>query len=231
MDQKTKRDLLGFLTPYITENRRQLFENVLQYRTRHISVVLEDIYQPHNASAVLRSCDLTGVQDVHIIENNNQYEVNPQVAMGSSKWLNLTKYNTAENNTLEAFQKLRDEGYRIIATTPHTHDQTPDTIPLDQKMALVFGTELQGLSDLAIENADAYVKIPMYGFTESYNISVSAALLLFTLTERLRKSDIHWQLSEDERLDILLEWTRRTIKRVEVFEKEFFQRKNSASGL
>ena len=223
MDEKTTRALLEYMQQFITEERKQLFDKVLAYRTRHITVVLEDIYQPHNASAVLRTCDLTGVQDVHIIENKNKYDVNPDVALGSFKWLNLIKYNEEENNTLPAFQKLKDQGYRIIATTPHKDDQTLHTIPLEGKMALVFGTELTGLSQTAIEHADEYLKIPMYGFTESYNISVSAALILFTLTERLRQSGIRWQLSEREKLKIRLEWVKRTLRKANIYEKEFFK--------
>ncbi len=216
-----KKEFLSFLSPFLTENRRRLFQKVIQNRTRHIAVVLEDIYQPHNASAVLRSADLTGVQDIHIIENRNSYEPNPEVAMGSSKWLNLIKYNVMENNTLVAYDALRKQGYRIVATTPHTEDQLLDEISLDGKVAIVFGTELKGLSDVAIQNADEYLRIPMVGFTESYNISVSAALVLYTLSEKLRKSKIPWQLTEEEKLDILLEWTKRSINRVEAFEKKF----------
>jgi tRNA (guanosine-2'-O-)-methyltransferase len=219
-----REQLLEYFSEYLTERRKELFQKVIRYRTRHITVVLEDIFQPHNASAVLRSCDLTGVQDVHIIENRNTYEVNPDVAMGSFKWLNLYKYNEKENNTFDTFDKLRQQGYRIVATTPHKNDKTIEDISIDGKMALIFGTELTGLSDIAIENADEYLRIPMYGFTESYNISVSVALSLFTLTERLRKSDIPWQLSEDEKLDILLEWSRRSVKRSDVYEKEFINR-------
>jgi tRNA (guanosine-2'-O-)-methyltransferase len=227
MDLQTKKEFLNFLSGYLTQNRRQLFDKVIQHRTRHITVVLEDIFQPHNASAVLRSADLTGIQDIHIIENRNQYHVNPEVAMGSSKWLNLIKYNDTGNNTLAAYDALRKTGYRIVATTPHTNDQTLDEIPLDGKMALVFGTELKGLSEMAIAEADEYLRIPMYGFTESYNISVSAALTLFTLTEKLRKSSISWQLSDEEKLDTLIEWAKRTIKHAELFEKEFFQKRKS----
>lgn len=227
MDYETKKAFFEFLSGYLTENRRHLFEKVIQYRTRHITVVLEDIYQPHNASAVLRSADISGIQDIHIIENRNQYQVNPEVAMGSSKWLNLLKYNAGENNTLTAFETLHKKGYRIVATTPHTHDQTLDEIPLNGKMALVFGTELNGLTETAITHADEYLRIPMYGFTESYNISVSAALTLFTLTEKLRKSDIPWQLSEEERIDTLIEWTKRSIKHANLFEDKFLQKGKS----
>ena len=224
MTQDEKKQLLDFLSQYITENRKKLFQKVLQYRTRHITIVLEDIFQPHNASAVLRSADLTGIQDIHAIENRNEYDVNTEIDMGSSKWLNLYRYNQKKHNTLDAYQKLKKEGYRIIATTPHKNDFTPENLPLEGKFALVFGTELTGLSDIAIEQADEFLRIPMVGFTESYNISVSAALSVYTLSERLRKSNIPWQLSTEEREDILLEWARRSVRSSENLEHEFFKR-------
>jgi tRNA (guanosine-2'-O-)-methyltransferase len=219
-----KRKLFDFLSNYVSDNKKQLFDKIIQYRTRHITVVLEDIYQPHNASAVLRSCDCFGIQDVHIIENRNIYEVNPDVALGSSKWLNLIKYNENESNTLDAFNKLREKGYRIVATTPHKNDTLLDDLDIDRKTALVFGTELKGLSDIALENADAFVKIPMYGFTESFNISVSAAIILHHITEKLRKSDINWHLTDEEIVDIKLNWVKAVVKKSEVLEKEFFSR-------
>ena len=194
-----KKLLLSYLQEFITPNKKNKFEELILHRTRHLTIVLEDIYQPHNASAVLRSCDCFGIQDVHIIENMNKYEVNPDVALGSSKWLNLIKYNEKENNTESCLKKLKSEGYRVIATTPHENDFIPETLPLGEKTALVFGTELAGLSQVAIDLADGFVRIPMYGFTESFNISVSAALLLFALTERMRKSDINWALTEAEK--------------------------------
>ena len=133
--------LLGFLSQFITDERKQRFEDVLDYRTRHLTVVLEDIFQPHNASAVLRSCDLRGIQDIHIVENNYQYDVNPDVVLGSTKWLDLYHYNEKEFNTPAAFEHLHDKGYKIVATCPHRDDFTPDTLPLDQPIALVFGTD------------------------------------------------------------------------------------------
>ena len=221
---ESKKQLRDFLFNFISDNKKTLFEEIIKNRTRHITVVLEDIYQPHNASAVLRSADLFGVQDIHIIENKNQYAVNPDVALGSSKWLTLNKYNQQEQNTLACFEALRKEGYKIVATTPHKDDVMLDELPLKQKTAVVFGTELQGLSDIALENADAYVKIPMYGFTESFNISVSAALTLFNLTEKLRKSKINWKLSEEEELEIQIDWAKSTIKKAELLIQEFQNR-------
>lgn len=227
MESGFNKEFFDFLSGFLTENRRQLFEKIIQLRTRHLTVVLEDIYQPHNASAVLRSADLTGIQDVHIIENRNRYHVNPKVAMGSSKWLNLIHYDEKEDNTLTAYEALRSKGYKIVAATPHSKGKALEEIPLDHKLAIVFGTELLGLSPTAIDNADEYLWIPMYGFTESYNISVSAALVMFTLTEKLRKSDIHWHLTEAEKQEIMLEWTKRSVARSDIFEKEFFKRKNN----
>lgn len=225
MNNKTKIELQAFLSSFLTAERNALFDSVLKFRSKHITVVLEDIYQSHNASAVLRSCDLTGVLDVHIIENYNEYTVNPDVALGSSKWLNINKYNEEDNNTLSTYKKLRKDGYKIIATTPHRDSQTLNNVDLSKKMAIVFGTELTGISDTGINHADEYLYIPMYGFTESYNISVSAALVLFTLTERMRKERIDWQLSESDHIETLLEWTRRSINKVEVLEKRFFKTK------
>ncbi len=223
MDNKTKDKLYQFLFSLITEERKSLFEKVIDYRTKHFTVVLENIYQPHNASAVLRSCDLTGIQDVHIIENNNEYTPNPEVAMGSAKWLNLHKYQHETDNTLQTINHLKQQGYKIVATTPHKESYSPHNLPIDEKTALLFGTELSGLSDVAIENADEFVKIPQFGFTESYNISVSVALLLYTLINRLHSSNINWQLSDEERSNIMLEWTRRSIKRSDIIEAQFLK--------
>ena len=208
---------------FVSEHKKQLFEEKIQFRTKYLTVVLEDIYQPHNASAVLRTSDCFGIQDVHIIENRNKYEVNPDVALGASKWLTLKKYNQHKENTLEAYRALRKEGYRIVATTPHADGVMLEDLPLDKKTALVFGTEMRGLTSTAIENADAWVKIPMYGFTESFNISVSAAIMLHHLSEKLRKSKLPWQLRATDKTEILTDWARSVIKRHELIEQEFLK--------
>jgi len=213
---------------HITDNKKELFDRLIENRTRHVTVVLENLFQPHNASAVLRSCDCFGIQDAHIIENYNKYEVNKEIDMGSSKWLNTYKYKNKEHNTLEAINHLKSKGYKIVATTPHTNDCMIDELPIDQPIALMFGTELGGLTDIALENADAFVKLPMYGFTESYNISVCVALALFSVTERMRKDKtIDWQLSEAEKNEILLDWTKNVVKhpgKVEAIYNERFEK-------
>ena len=220
-----RRGLLRYMEGFISENKSALFDKAIANRTRHITVVLEDIYQSHNASAVLRTCDFFGIQDIHIIENHNKYNINPDVALGATKWLSLIKFNQQPENTLDCYESLRKKGYRIVATSPHTNDKMLDELPLGQKFALVFGTELNGLTKTAIENADEDVKIPMYGFTESFNISVSAAIILHHLTETLRASHINWQLSSEEMTDIRLQWVRSVLKRPEIYEREYFREK------
>jgi len=222
------KELIKFLEPCVTDERRDQMLAVLAERTKYLTVVLEDIYQAQNASAVLRTCDGFGIQDVHIIENDNEYNINPDVTLGSSKWLDLHRYNELENNTLNAINKLKSDGYRIIATTPHTDDVSLDEFDIEKgKFALFFGTELNGLSDVMIENADEYLKIPMYGFTESFNISVSAAIILHHLTEKLKKSTIDWQLRDNEKDPIKLDWLKKTIKMSSELIDEFLSKKKN----
>ncbi len=223
------KKLIQHLSKIITPERFTLFNSIIKDRTRYMTVVLEDIFQPHNASAVLRSCDCFGIQDVHIIENENEYNVNPLVALGSSKWLNLHKYNETGNNTLTTINKLKEDGYRIIATTPHTDDVNLEDFDISKgKFALMFGSEQPGLSKIAMEHADEFLKIPMYGFTESFNISVSAAIILNQLTSKLRQSDIKFKLSDTEQDEIILEWLKQSIKKSDMIVEDFLSKNNNA---
>ncbi len=219
-------ELISYLRNFVTEDRFELFRKTAKERTRYLTIVLEDIFQPHNASAVLRSCDCFGVQDVHIIENENKYTVNPDVALGASKWLSLYKYNSEKNNTLQTIKILKNKGYRIIATTPHVNDVNLENFDITKgKFALMFGSELPGLSDIALENADAFLKIPMFGFTESFNISVSAAIILHHLTLKLRQSDIDFKINDSEQREIILEWLKKSIKKSDTIISEFIKNK------
>ncbi|MBR1793048.1 MAG: RNA methyltransferase [Bacteroidales bacterium] len=202
-----KQKLYAAAAELFSDNKRDLFDRLVLNRTRHICVVLEDVFQSHNASAVLRSCDCFGVQDVHVVENRNHYCPNPDVAMGSNKWVDYYK----RPSIVETYDALRSKGYRIVATLPHENDTMIGDLDITQPTALVFGTELTGLTQEAIDHADGYVKIPMYGFTESFNISVSAALSLYALTERMRRSNIQWQLTEEEQVTLKLYWAMQVI--------------------
>ncbi len=224
MDKATRLSLTKYLRDFATEARWEKIGEIAQQRTRHIAVVVEDIYQPHNASAVLRSCDGFGIQDVHIIEHSNTFDASSQVAAGADRWLTLHRHNYLQkNNTEQCFKVLKEQGYRVIATTPHKNDTNLNDLPITQKIALVFGTELNGISERAKELADGFVKIPMAGFSESFNISVSAAVCLYNITRRLRASNIDWQLDEDKLEELKLEWLKKSIKASEQLEKVFLE--------
>jgi tRNA (guanosine-2'-O-)-methyltransferase len=222
MDEK----LLKYFEGYLTENRKALFKKVLEDRTRHFTVVLEDIFQPHNASAVIRTCDIFGIQDVHAIENKYTNKVSRHVAKGSQKWITSKRYKSDANNTQICLNTLREKGYQIIATTPHNNSCLLQDFDVTKKSAFVFGVEAEGVSKYVKDNADGFLKIPMVGFTESLNISVAAAIILQDVTTKLRMSNVDWKLSEEEKEILYLDWVRKTIKNVDKIEQHYYQNNN-----
>ena len=224
MNKEYHEKLIKCFSEYVTDNKKELIEEVLTYRTRHITIALEDIYHPQNASAVVRTCDCFGIQDLHIIENKNKYTLNPKVVMGASKWVDLIFHNQPEaSNTLNCISQLKSKGYKILCTSPEKGEKSIHEIEFDQKMALLFGTELTGLSEEALQHADEVVHIPMVGFTESYNLSVSVAISLCILTQKLHYSDLQWQLSKEEKEELKLAWYRKIVPKSEILEKEFLK--------
>ena len=215
--------LLNYFEGFLTDNRKSLFKKVLEKRTRHFAVVLEDIFQPHNASAVVRTADIFGVQDVHAIENKYTNKVSRHVAKGSQKWITSKRYKSDGDNTKICLDNLREKGYQIIATTPHNDSCLLQDFDVTKKSAFVFGVEAEGVSDFVKEQADGFLKIPMVGFTESLNISVAAAIVLQDVTTKLRNSDVNWQLSQDEKDDLYFDWVKKTIKNVDKIEEHYHQ--------
>ncbi len=215
-------ELIQYLSGFVTQRRLKLFDSVLDQRTRYMTIVLEDIFQPHNASAVLRSCECFGIQDIHIIENQNKWGISPDVALGSHKWLNIYQYNQNINNTPETFRLLKSKGYRLVATSPHKKNSNLEDFDVTQgKFALILGSELNGLSPEALDLADEFLKIPMHGFTESLNISVTAAICIHHLTSKLRSLHVAWQLSQSEKDLLKLEWLKNSIRKSDLIIKAF----------
>ncbi|MDI1356489.1 MAG: TrmH family RNA methyltransferase [bacterium] len=225
MHRQTKRELINYLLTFISEKRKQRFDEVISQRTDHLRIVLENMYQAHNASAILRSCESFGVQHVHFIENRNHLRISDDVAMGSSNWITIHRHNAANTNTVEAINELKAMGYRIVATSPHKNDVTIDQLPVDKKLALVFGTEIDGISEDVISLADEFVKIPMFGFTESFNVSVSAALCMYELSARIRIEVPDYLIGEKERVDIYFDWLMNSIDKSEALIARYLKEK------
>ena len=212
---------LNYLEDFVSDKRKATFHRVLEDRTRHFTVVLEDIYQPHNSSAVIRSCDIFGLQDVHIIQNKYSSKVSRHVAKGSQKWLDIKKYNKSATNTQDCLDALRNDGYQIIATTPHNDSCVLHEFDITKKSAFVFGVEKEGVSEYTMNQADGFLKIPMVGFTESLNISVAAAIILQDITTKLRASNIEWQLTTKEKEVLYFDWVQKSIKSIKKISERY----------
>ncbi len=230
MEYGLKLEVIDYLKGFIKEGRWETINEVLDKRTEHVTVVLENIYQPHNASAVLRSCDGFGIKDVHVIENTCEFDPHIQITLGADQWLDIIRYNTPDiDNTVTCIENLKAKGYQIIATTPHEKEANLNDLDITKPTALVFGNELDGFSKTVLEHADGFVKIPMYGFTESFNISVSAAICMYDLTTRMKKenSNIAWQLSEERRNELLYTWLRSSIKAGEQLADKYLRERET----
>ena len=209
--------LLKYLESYLTEHRRERFTSVLKQRTKYFTVATEDVYQLHNTSAVIRSCDVFGIQEVNIIEEVNTKRIDREIAMGAQKWVDLNRYNTVN----QCIKDLKINGYQIVAATPHAEDCDLIDFDISKKSCFFFGRETEGLSQQVLDEADCFLKIPMFGFTESLNISVSAAIILQHVTSKLRNSDIPWQLKEEERIAKRFDWIEKTIKNYDAIVERF----------
>ena len=200
---------VGYLAEFMLPERYATMRRVVADRTRYMTVCAENTFHPQNASALVRHCEAFGVQELHAIEFLCGFQANTHIVRGTDKWVDIMR----DENTPQAVEHLKREGYRIVAATPHTNDLTPDSFDIAKgKFCLVFGTEKQGISPEIMAVADEFVKIPMYGFVESLNVSACAAILIQGLVEKLHRSDVEWRLSPEEQSELLYRWMRESIK-------------------
>ncbi|HQW69992.1 MAG TPA: RNA methyltransferase [Flavobacterium sp.] len=211
-------EYLAYLEGFLTENRKERFQKVLENRTNHFTIAVEDVFQFHNTSAVMRSCEVFGIQEINIVEQRFGKDIDKEIAMGAQKWVDINRFENINN----CIQNLKTKGYQIIATTPHDDSCLLHEFDISKKSALFFGTEKEGLSEEVMKQADGFLKIPMVGFTESLNISVSAAIIIQDITSRLRLSNIDWQLTENELLEKRLAWAKNSIKDIKRIEERYY---------
>jgi len=215
--------VLKYLEGYVSENKQQLIAKVLSQRTRHFAVVLDDIFQPQNASAAIRTADCFGVQDVYVTENKHKFKINPRVVHGSAKWVDVHQYSENQKSIEHCVGELKDKNYRIIGTVPEPAAKSIYDFDIASKAAFVFGTEQTGISQEMMQYVDEKITIPMYGFTESFNISVSVAIVLSTLVEKLYSSSVDWRLKPEETDLLRLDWYRKIVNRSDLLEKEYLK--------
>jgi tRNA (guanosine-2'-O-)-methyltransferase len=214
------KKLITYFTQFVTPARLKKIDHLVKERTRHLSIVLEDVFQSHNTGAILRSCEAFGIQDVHCITDRNQLNINKSIASGAAKWLDVNQYQTMGDCVTE----LKKNGYQLIATSPHA--VTPlSEVDITKKTVLLFGTEEEGLSEELSHLSDQQIYIPMYGFTESFNVSVSVALCLYELTKKMRASNVAWQISKEEQEELIFDWLKESVDRPDLLEKRFIEKK------
>lgn len=195
----------------VTDRRRELLERVSSLRTRHFCMVLEDLFDPHNISALIRTSEVFGLQDVHIIEEDNPYKVNKSVLKGSFKWMSLNVYKKRAT----CMQTLRDKGYQIAVASTNTN-KTILELDLSKPTAFYMGAEFRGNHPDTLQGADVEFILPQYGITESMNVSVAGGVLMTYLDVYMQKvGRSTLALAPEERQELLLEWYERHIFGVE----------------
>lgn len=205
MNNGHRSNLISRLSDVINDERIERLQEVLNQRTRYLTVVLDDIFQPQNSSAVIRTCECIGIQDLHIIEDRNTHKTNRDVVKGSSKWVELKHYENKDSRT-ECIEHLKQQNYKIVAMTLNDDSIPLEDLPINEKIAVCFGCEETGLDKKIEDEADYKVQIPITGFTQSYNISVSAAISLYYLYNKLKSTGQNWKLSKEEKEELLIDW-------------------------
>ena len=209
-----------YMKGFLTEERIEVLRRTLNERTRYMTILTENTFHPQNASALVRHCEAFGLQDLHTVETRCKFNPNVNIVRGTDKWVDITRHDSTE----EAIKTLKGAGYRLVATTPHRESCTPETFDVEKgPFCLVFGTEHAGVSDEIIEAADEYLRIPMCGMVESLNVSASAAILIYMLSQRMRLSpSIDWRLTEDDAREMMFRWVMSSVKDAErILERQF----------
>lgn len=224
MNKEKKLAYLHYLKKFVTKERQEKIKEVLELRTRWITIALEDVSQSQNVAAIMRTAEAMGLQDAYSIERETVIDIKTNIARGAIQWMTLQRYQVKNytNPTVACIQDLQKQGYCVVATSPHATLQVSD-LPIDKKIAFVFGTEISGLSDEALAAADERISIPQYGFVESFNVAASAALCLYDTTTRLRASNIFWGLSDQEKFDLELSWMEQSVERPELMKSAFLK--------
>ena len=211
---------MEYMAGFLTEERMAVLQRTLAKRTRYMTILTENTFHPQNASALVRHCEAFGLQELHTVETLCKFNPNVNIVRGTDKWVDITRHES----TTEALATLKGAGYRIVATTPHRQSCTPESFNVaDGPFCLVFGTEHAGVSDEIIEAADEYLRIPMCGMVESLNVSASAAILIYMLSQRMRLSPaIDWRLKEDDAREMLFRWVMSSVRDAQrILERQF----------
>jgi tRNA (guanosine-2'-O-)-methyltransferase len=203
------RERIAWLAEFMLPERYDVLRRTVAMRTRYMTILAENTFHPQNAAALIRHCEAFGLQQMHTVETVCRFNPNAAIVRGTDRWVDIRRHRS----TAEAIAALRGEGYRIVATTPHREDTTPESFDVTRgRFALVFGTEHAGISEEVLASADEFLRIPMCGMVESLNVSASAAILIYMLSERMRRQVEGWNMTAAEQAATLYGWMCRSVK-------------------
>jgi tRNA (guanosine-2'-O-)-methyltransferase len=212
MSLKEKQAFYAKISMELSDHKRQLFERKIQHRTRHFSLALEDMMKTQNASALMRTADAFGVQRVDIYDKNERFNVSSGISKGVEKWLDTSFFNTYnEGGVAEWAELLKSSGRKLYVTALNASAKPLHDIDATIPATICFGNEQEGASEELLKHADEVIYIPMKGFVESFNVSVSCGIVLHHLTHKMEEAGIARGLSQEDEITTKIDWALRTI--------------------
>ena len=211
------QETFDYLKQFLTDERLSKIEHFSQESSDFVLPVMEDVYQFRNAAAIVRSVEACGFHHVVALEEENVFNPNLKVTKGAETWVKVEKMP----NNLDSLKEIKNRGYKILAVSPENNATMLPDYEVKEPIALVFGTELEGVSDEILDFADETLAIPMFGFTKSFNVSVAAAICMYELKQKLMKSGIDYQLSDQKLLELKIRWAKNSIKSSEQILERF----------
>ncbi|WP_374450815.1 TrmH family RNA methyltransferase [Cloacibacterium normanense] len=214
------QETFDYLKQFLTDERLSKIEHFSQESSDFVLPVMEDVYQFRNAAAIVRSVEACGFHHVVALEEENVFNPNLKVTKGAETWVKVEKMP----NNLDSLKEIKNRGYKILAVSPENNATMLPDYEVNEPIALVFGTELEGVSDEILDFADETLAIPMFGFTKSFNVSVAAAICMYELKQKLMKSGIDYKLSDEKLLEMKIRWTVNSIRSGEELLERFLNR-------
>ena len=213
------QETFDFLKQFLTDERLSKIEHFSKESSDFVLPVMEDVYQFRNAAAIVRSVEACAFHHVVALEEENVFNPNLKVTKGAETWVQVEKMP----NNLDSLKEIKNRGYKILAVSPEKNATMLPDYEIKEPIALVFGPELEGVSDEVLDFADETLAIPMYGFTKSFNVSVAAAICMYELKQKLMKSGIDYKLSEEKLLEMKIRWTVNSIRSGEELLERFLK--------
>lgn len=211
-----------YLKQFLTEERLRKIDEFSIESSDYVLPVLEDVYQFRNAAAIVRSAEACAFHKVVALQEENNFEPNLRVTKGADTWVEVEKFP----RNIESLQKIKDKGYKIVAVSLENNATMLPDYEITEPVALVFGTEKEGVTQEILDFADETLAIPMYGFTRSFNVSVAASICMYDLKQKLLNSNIDYKLNEEKLLRMKIRWAVNSIRSGHEIYSQYLKQNN-----